>query len=418
MRTLVTLAILLVIGFAGSRGIVARATHRLPLMGLFATGVEFLLLGMIAGPGGLDLITFDVLHSLEPIVYLALGWIGLLFGVELSVAEMRAVSPRIFRVLFIDAAVFGLLFAAILWLPTRYAWPGAPVAARIAGVAMFGVTASLTSPTIVALVARRLPARGPITALLKILASLNALFPLLIFGAVFMLVHPRFGVAEWSGVSVVWWVVGNAAALIMGLLMVLFTQERATDDEMLLVITGTVLLGGGLCYFFHVSALYSAMMMGLVVANASRRREHIFRELHVVEKPVFVALFVYVGAIIGLPSLPVLGVALVYVIVRTALKWIVTGSLVARTLDTARPCGSQIGLGLCGHGVMAVAVALDFALGGTLGALRGPLAVVAIAVLLDDGTGYALTRGLLIRRGEVVQRSQGHDGAQFDEAEG
>lgn len=403
MRTIITLALFLIVGFLGSRGFVSRATHRLPMTGLFATGMEFFLLGILFGPRALDLITVEVLGDLEPIVYLMLGWIGLLFGVELSWGHVKKISSTMFRFLLTETLGFVLLFSAGSYFLIAWAWPELGAADRAIAALLFGITAAISSPAVVAVVTQRLPARGPLTNTLRVASALSSLFPLVAFGLLFVILSPRFGGVVGIGYGVLWWLFVNAVGLALGLLMVLFTRERTSDNEMLLLIAGTVLLIGGLCYFLGLSSLYTAMVMGVVVGNFSRKREQIFRELHHIEKALFLGFLVVVGAMVELSQPWVLAAVTVgYVALRLALKYVVTGSALVANFPDLRRHGRRAGLALSGQGVMAIAIALDCTLASRGHVLASTLTVVALAVLLSDVFGFAVTRRLMKVSGEVV----------------
>jgi Kef-type K+ transport system membrane component KefB len=291
----------------------------------------------------------------------------------------------------------------------RLLWPGHPVEAVVASV-IFGITASISSPMIVALVSQRLPSRGPLTNTARIAGALSALFPLLAFGVLFMVVHSGFYTFGGLGSGLLWWLFVNIFGIVMGFIMVLFTHERTSDDEMLLLITGTVLLIGGVCYFLELPSLYTSMIMGFVVGNFARRRDQIFRELHVIEKTLFVAFLIMVGAMVAPPSVSTALVVATYVVLRLALKYFVTGRSAMKRFPGLRSHGPRVGLVMSAQGVMAMAVALDFELAAPVFDGIRPLSVVCYAVIINDVIGYALTRRVLVAAGEArstPQRRQG-----------
>ena len=401
MRTILTLAVFLVVGFIGSKGFVARATHRLPLTGLFASGIEFFLLGILAGPGAFNLITAEVITDLEPIVYLALGWIGLLFGIELSWDSVKHISRSIFRFLFVDAAASLTVFSLIMFFVTRSLWPHLDMRDWMIAAIVCGITASVSSPMVVALATQRLPSRGPLTNTIRIASAVSPLFPLIAFGALFMVIHPRFFSFEGFGWGLLWWLFLNVVGVVMGFVMVLFTQERSSDNEMLLLILGTVFLVGGTGYFLQFSSLYTAMIMGLIVGNFSRRRDQIFRELHRVEKTLYLGFLLIVGTMSVLPDLSTIIIIVVYVVFRLLMKFLLTGFVATQGLPDIRKYGRRVGLTLTGQGVMAMAIALECRLASTEFALQSVLTVVAFAVLINDVVGYLLARRTLILCGEA-----------------
>lgn len=403
MRTIITLALFLIVGFLGSRGFIHRATHRLPLAGLFATGMEFFLLGIVLGPGALNLINDEVLADLEPIIYLTLVWIGLMFGVEFSWEQVSKISKSVFRFLAVETTAFVVVFSALSYPLVGWAWPGLTAFEQGISATLFGITAAVSSPTVIAMVTQRLPSRGELTNTLRVAGALSALFPLLVFGLLFMVLHPRFVGVEGLGYGALWWLFANAVGLVMGFLMVLFTWERTSDNEMLLLILGTVFLIGGVCYFLDLSSLYTAMIAGFVVGNFSRKREQVFRELHHIEKTLFFGFLVVAGTMVtfGRP-LVVAGLVVFYVGLRFLMKYAVTGSAMMANCPGLRGHGRRAGLGLTGQGVMAMAIAVDCTLASRAHSLSAALTVIALAVFINDLAGFAVVRRVVIAGGEAV----------------
>ena len=87
------LALLLIAGIGITR-LSRPALRRPPLLDdLLATGVPFLLLGLLLGPG-LGVIDATGLRLLQPIIALGIGWSGALFGARLEWRMVRRLLPR------------------------------------------------------------------------------------------------------------------------------------------------------------------------------------------------------------------------------------------------------------------------------------------------------------------------------------
>ncbi len=402
MRAIVTLFIFLIVGYLGSRRFVSRAMHRYPWNGLLVTGGEFLLLGAILGPGAAGLISGEVMADLEPVIYLTLGSIGLLVGIEATWGQVKRTSPAIMRVLVQDTFSFLLVVTPLAFLAVGRLFPGMPATERFLGAAVLAVTASINSPTIIALLSRVLPSRGPFTGTAKIIASLNPFLPLFMFGLLVTVIHPRVFGADVIGSGLLWWMFLNLVALTLGFFMVLFTRERCTGNEMVLVIAGTVLIVGGVCYFLQLSSLYTGMIMGFVVGNFSRKRDQIFRELHHIEKILFVAFLILVGATLRIDTPWIAVVAAGYVVLRVLLKTFAAGGAFEAGFPHLYPRRGS-GLVFIAQGGIALAIATDYGLATESNLAHFVLAVVAIAVVINDVTAVFVTRRILHNAGEVVE---------------
>ena len=93
MHPVLALALVILAGIGVTR--LSRPSFRHPklLDDLVATGVPFVLLGLLLGPG-LGVVDAAGLRMLQPLVALAVGWIGALFGARLEWRMVRRISTR------------------------------------------------------------------------------------------------------------------------------------------------------------------------------------------------------------------------------------------------------------------------------------------------------------------------------------
>jgi hypothetical protein len=144
------------------------------------------------------------------------------------------------------------------------------------------------------------------------------------------------------------------------------------------------------------------MVMGFVVGNFSRKREQIFRELLLIEKILFVAFLILLGATLDFGDKRVFAVAGVYVVLRMMLRYAATGGVMDSKLPERSPLGRWSGVVFTAQGGIALAIALDYALAFESEIAHFTLAVVAIAVMVNDVAAVGLTRRVLARAGEVI----------------
>ncbi|UCG53150.1 MAG: cation:proton antiporter [Candidatus Latescibacterota bacterium] len=368
---------------------------------LFLTGIEFFFLGALLGPSFLDLISVEVLDDLKPVVYLALGWAGVLFGIQLSWQHIRRLSRKMFELLSLDAALSTVLFLVIFLVVLGRLFPQSGQNEVLFGAAAFAVTAAINSPTIVAVLAHRLPARGKFTSMVRIATSLSAVIPLVLFGILFTIMNPGMtpGGGLFSGLA--WWVFANLFAVVMGFVFVLLTTQKATRDQRLLIIIGTVMLVGGLCYFLTLSALYTAMIMGVVVGNFSPRRVQIFEQLMSMERTIYVAFLVFVGAMVTFNASHLFLLLVFYVVSRIVVRIVVSSWAIRVSFPEFSGVGFRSGLSLSAQGGMALAVALDFAHGDGGDLVESVVSVIVVAVVVNEILGVFLTRQSLVAIGDA-----------------
>ena len=93
MHPVLALALVIIAGIGVTR--LSRPSFRHPALldDCVATGVPFLLLGLLLGPG-LGVVDAAGLRMLQPVVALAIGWTGALFGAHLEWRMVRRISLR------------------------------------------------------------------------------------------------------------------------------------------------------------------------------------------------------------------------------------------------------------------------------------------------------------------------------------
>jgi len=401
MKTILSLVLFLVIGFVGSKWFVSRTTARLPFAGLYITGMEFFFVGVLLGPNVLDIITSDVLRDLKPIIYLALGWAGLLFGAELSWVQVRRVSRAIYKYLLADTILVSLIVFVASFFVIRLLRPEAAGSDVTFAAMILAITAAISSPAMIAVHAKRLPARGRFTSVAKVSSALNPAVPLLLFSFFFTAVHPGFLGLEGAGRGLLVWLFANVMGVGMGFITVLFTKERCSANECSLLIMGMVMLVGGLCYYLTLSSLYTAMIMGIVVANFSVRKEAVFKQLHEHEKTLFVGFLIIVGSMVSISGRSVLILLAFYLILRLLLRASVSSWLIGRTHAEFKSIRNGSGLVFTAQGAMALAIAIEYRMSTSGTVSNMVFAVVALAVVLNEILGYTLTRRALRASGDI-----------------
>jgi Kef-type K+ transport system membrane component KefB len=400
MKTILSLVLLLVIAFAASRVLNLRARSR-TLNVLYLSGIEFFFVGVLLGPEFLDVISANVIKDLTPIVYLALGWAGLLFGSQLSWQHLQRVTARSYRLIILDGAVIILICGAVFLVMLRVAYPETGSAARNSCAATMALAAAISSPTLLIVLSRMLPSRGRFTNICKVTTSLSGVLPLVLLGLISTIAHPRFLATDGLASGALWWVFANGLGIVMGFVFVLLTARKAPREERLLLIMGTVILLGGLCYFLKLSALYTSMIMGVIVGNFSRRRVQIVEQLITVEKTIYVAFLIVIGATVSLSGRGLFAVTAGYVLVRALLRLTVSSWAIGRVFPEVGPLGRFPGLVYTAQGGLAMAVALDYGLGVPDEIVQTVVAVIALGVVVNEMLGAYLTRVALAASGEI-----------------
>ena len=403
MSPLVGVLILVLLGLLGSR--VAFDPARTPLGPrlLLATGTHFLLVGFLLGPI-LDLLTLDVIAQLEPFLALGLGWIGLLFGLQLDRRQLAQFPGSFFLFAVVQAVITFVLFAGIaVLLIDGSGVPGAEVAVLAAAA-----TAAVSTPAGVALISRTFQVQGQLSRLLFYIASIDALVGIIALQLIYALYHPTTAAVEgfpWG----VWLGVATAAGIIFGVFFLWLTRPKPERDELTLFLLGLVVFEAGTALYLGVSPLYVSMITGVVVGNLSPSRRRVYSILQTWEKPVYVILLILAGALITFQTWWLIPLALGYLVLRGGAKYAAgaaTRKLVRLPFRPPRDTGG----GLVAQGGISLAMGLSATLtygaisGADGAAVRFAFATIVVAVAASELVGPFLTRGLLRKAGEITPR--------------
>lgn len=310
-------------------------------LGLSATPVPgvLLVIGLVLGPDGLNLISRSVLSALDPAVSAALAALGLLVGLDLDLRRRR--ERLLLGAASLEAGltivlVGGGVFLTLARSPVDGVSPW--LLAAILGVC---AAASSTSPMASPLVLGSSSSR---------VADLDDVLPILAGGALLGLVRaPSATGTVWLTVASV----GLAAAIACAGWLLLARASSASEHYV--YTAGLVLLLGGLAEFLGLSALFFGLVGGLFLSTVGGgARERMAEGVRHVQHPLLVLLLLVAGARVVFKPV-VFPLVLVYIALRLAGK--IGGGAFLRRVWVALP--EQFWRTLISPGVVAAAFALN-----------------------------------------------------------
>jgi hypothetical protein len=316
--------------------------------GLSATPLPIVLLvvGLVVGPEGLNLLSRGMIRYLDPVISAALAAVGMLVGLGLDLRR-----PRDLRLLGMASGEAALTFVMVgvgALVVVSGQPPGGGVPWLLLPV-MIGICACASSKSAAADPARLGSDASRIVELDDVLPIVLGAFALAIFrtgagGATTMLV------AQCA-------VLAAAVTLAAGMLL---TRTSSKSEEHVYT-AGLVLLLGGLAEFLGVSALFHGLVAGTLLASfGAVARERVDRDLRHLRHPVLVLLLLVAGAKVVLTA-ALLVAMLAYFALRSAGK--LAAAVLLRRWVPAH-AGWDLGRALVSPGVVAPALALGFAQAG------------------------------------------------------
>jgi hypothetical protein len=393
MKAVFAFLLLIFLAFMGYHFTFRSLRLRVPLFlrQLHLTGTEFLFIGLLLGPGFLDLLDGPTQAGLAPLRAAVLGWVGFLYGFQFEVRKLRH-YPMEFAV----AAHFQGLFT-FLWVFTAAmaAIPHLLDVTRAMGIVLSFLMAAAAAPsgqTGLALMAASATGRHPRRlALLRYISGLDGIGALALFGLAYILMPggPGGVAGPLQGLMI-----SFGVSLGILLLFLLFLARRTPEAELVLVITGMVLLASGLSAAVGFSPLLTNVFVGICLVNISRDKERIYRILAPLEKPAYLVLLVFLGAVWQVGSPVVWAVGVLYCWWRGMGKWL-SLFLVSRATPGLRAYPPHLGLGLLGQSGLCMALLLDFTGRFPGEVVRVVAGAILAAVVINDGIGPWFLRGVI-----------------------
>jgi hypothetical protein len=370
VHPVLALALVIVAGIGVTR--LSRPTLRHPRLidDVLATGIAFLLLGLLLGPG-LGVIDIAGLGLLQPVLALAVGWIGAVFGARLEWRMVRRISARTWLIgatlalpiLAATTVIAVVLARKIPALATAWGHPTLAVALALGG--------ALTTAA-----SQRGPRLGRRNALIDTLFGVGSV---VLAGA---LAHPQLAPRAL--------LLTLLAGLGIGGLFVALARTGVFPDPAEAGVTGlaVMLCGAGFSYAMGLSPFVVCALESAVIVSFSPLpiRHAVLGVLTRWELGLYAAFLILAGALLRPMTLWVLFAAPVFALLRVVVRWITVRfgldqiNPVWRSFPFAPP--REFAHSAIRQGATAVALAGGFDLvRGTSGAV---LVTVLVSVMIAE----------------------------------
>lgn len=270
-----------------------RRLHRNRAVAALAAGGWFAVVaGAAIGPAGLDVIDATIFAEVRPLLVVALGWVGLIVGLQLRLRVLQAVPKVIWRWVLADAAI-----SAAIAIAFGLAACGWWIAGFFDLVAESGGLALTIVPALAALAASNLgwapetrslrvelsDRTRRIAVLVSAGAGLASVLAIALMGmATLPLAESNERISFEAGLGLVRLAVVVGVAVLAGAAarFLLGSIER-NSPQMLVVLLGLVCLVGGIADAAGIPPLLSGLLAGTVMANLpdgpSRELESVLR---------------------------------------------------------------------------------------------------------------------------------------------
>ncbi len=368
------------------------------------SGVEYIILGVLIGPG-LGLLDASTLSKFTPALVLGTGSLGLMAGMHMNFKRFEALDFEALRVgLWIS--MITLVIMVILPLLGLYLLTDAETTLRWMRVFLaIGAIAMVADASPVQSLRHFMGAQGSATDAAIRVAKYSSVMAVFSFGMIFcMFDHETVFLPE--GFRMVeWFIVHLLLGGTLGLVFAQFLRQDLDEDKSLAVIIGVVIFTSGIAYYLRLSPVFVNLVLGIVLANLTKRHEQVALKLRHVKRPLYIVLFFFAGATLSFDT-PIWAyfLAIPYIFLRSIAR--TAGGIIAM-----RTTPSQLGtfripaLGrvMLAPGALSVALLLDFdSIYGTFTTSSILYGGALVAILLSEMISYIRTRSWLLDHTDVA----------------
>ena len=262
--------------------------------------VGYLLVGVVVGGSGLNLVSFDQVEGLGLVSDFGLAIVAFMIGTELSARLFKHMGRSLVAIILAESfGAFFLVMGGVYVLCWLHPLTGV---AAIAAALVFAAMAPASAPAGTVAVIQQYNAKGPLTSLLLAVVGLDDALAIMIYA--FAIAGARVALGE-QGAGIAAKLIGPvveiAGGILLGVLVGGFllwvAHKTKTRNHVLTITMGAILLTTGLANALHLSLILANLVVGCVLANLSKHHtERTYAAVQQITHVVFVLFFVLAGA--------------------------------------------------------------------------------------------------------------------------
>ena len=310
-----------------------------------------IIVGVVMGPSGFDLLPQDHEHWYTLFSNIALLMIGFILGCKLSIASLKEFGKQVFWIsIFEVVGVSALVFSGLMLFGTPV-----EVALVLAGIGPASAPAAVTN------VVEGLRAKGRFTNTLLGIVAIDDAWGLIVFSVLLAVAMAISGHGGWfDALSSGGLELGGALliGIILGIPAAWLTDHIRAGEPMQAEALGFIFICGGLAQLINASFILAAMIMGVVIANTAKHTNRAFDTIREFEWPIMILFFILAGSSLHVSKLPDIGyVGLIYILLR--IFGLVAGAYLGGSIGKAgRHIKKFMGLAITPQAGVALGMAL------------------------------------------------------------
>ncbi len=345
--------------------------------------IAYILIGVLIGKTGFDIVDDKTIATLEPFSYFALGILGFLIGGELRKDVLEKYGAQMMKILFYEAITPFVVVTVLVGVLGTFLFGNAKIGWSLGMI--LGAIASASAPATTTDVLWENRTKGPLTRTVLGIVALDDALALVLFAFATTIAASLLGITGITfAAAIIKPIYDILLALVIGLVSGIVLSkilDKFVDEEKILAFSlGMILLVLGLSIALDANMLLAAMLFGVVLTNyAPRKSREIFRLVKKFDPPIFVLFFVLVGAKLNIYTATgaIWFLIIAYILARTIGKIFGShfGAKIARAPKTV-----QRYLPLCLFSQAGVAIGFSVLVGQHFPGVIGDAVVIIITV--------------------------------------
>jgi Kef-type K+ transport system membrane component KefB len=371
--------------------------------------IGFMIIGAVFGPSLFNFLNEEFQGSLSFITDIALSFVAVSIGIELSFSSLKKQGAGIIVVIFSESFLAFILVTVSVFLLTK----------DLALSLIFGSIAPASAPAGTVAIIQEYKAKGSLTKALYAVVGFDDGLGIIIFGFASAIAKSILVTeAGEENVSLLLMIVEPLTEILLsigigsviGLVFCFLARKLKNARDIFILIFAVVLITAGLCNTFHLSVILTNMVIGIIAVNTQHKNlvKKIHTELSEFMPLLFILFFILAGANLHISVLPSLGlIGIVYIAARSAglVSGAILGSLAGRLESKIR---KYLGMGILSQAGVAIGLSLivknDFTEISAHGSEIGSIVITTVTAtcIFFEIIGPILTKIGLKKAGEIT----------------
>jgi Kef-type K+ transport system membrane component KefB len=321
--------------------------------------IGFMVIGVLFGPSLFNILHEDFQHNLSFITEIALSFVAISIGLELSFTSLKKLGKGIVIIIFTESFGAFIIVTLLVYLLTR----------DIKLSLIFGSIAPASAPAGTVAIIKEYRAKGPLTKALYAVVGFDDGLGIIIFGFAAAIVRSillsETGTADVSFLAMLTEpaieIIGGAVCgFLCAVLFSLIGRRLSNSRDIFILLFAFCLMVSGVSILFHFSIILTNMIFGMFIVNTQPFNfvQKIHNELSSVMPLLFVLFFMLAGANLHVAALPSLGLlGIVYIIGRSGglIGGAKIGAILGKTTENIR---KYLGFGILSQAGVAIGLSL------------------------------------------------------------